>query len=59
MGALNLIKWQRMFLLGLLKVEENDFGPTWPPAATLTSQRNKFKNRVPSPLPSPSSPSVV
>jgi hypothetical protein len=48
-----------MFLLGLLKVEGNDFGPTCPPAATLTSQRNKFKNRVPNPFPSPSSPSVV
>ena len=28
----------------------HDFGTTWPPAATLTSQRNKFKNRVPSPF---------
>ena len=26
-------------------VEGHDFGPTWPPAATLTLQRNKFKNR--------------
>jgi len=35
-------------------VEGRDFGPTWPPAATLTSQINKFKNRVsPSPLPPP------
>jgi len=32
-----------------LIVEGHEFGPTWPPAATLTSQRNKFKNRVPLP----------
>jgi len=35
--------------LQMIEVEGHDFGPTWPPAATLTSQRNKFKNKVPLP----------
>jgi hypothetical protein len=32
----------RDFKIGFLIVEGHDFGSTWPPAATLTSQRNKL-----------------